>query len=247
MEYTSKILIGIPVKNTGQFLPNLFNQLRNLDYNKRLITISLVEGDSNDNSYDICKTIQYTENEFENVHLDKMDFGFQLNHNDDRWKIENFKSRIRNLVSTRNFIINNYSHRVDYVWWVDSDFEIIPPNTLKLLLDCNKDVIIPMLTHDRFGFHDCGSVTIADGVQKRFQFDTTNELIKLDRADCHCFINGKVFKTPIRYTYVESPYRDGCGHTYPCYSDGTQFSFDCIRAGYQIYGAKHIIIKHHNV
>jgi len=246
MDRNKKIVIGIPVKNTGKFLYNLLDQLRSLNYNKKLIKIAFVEGDSFDNSYDICEELKNKILDFDKIELHKLDFNFHLEHNEGRWKPETFKFRIKNLVNTRNYIVDNFTQACDYLWWVDSDFEIIPRDTLNLLIECDKDVVIPKLTNEKYEYHDCGSVIIKDGKQYRFQF-IDKDIVKLDRADTHCFIKRRVFDANIKYTYIDKEYFDGCGGHQFCYSDGTQFSFDCISNGFEIYGANNIIIKHHNV
>ena len=242
-----KILIGIPVKNTGMYLENLFNQLERLEYDKSLITIVMVEGDSNDNSYAICQQISQTTGGFRKIVTNKLDLGFHLTHNQDRYLPSNFISRIQNLVITRNYIVENYLADNDYLWWVDSDFEEIPPDTLLKFLSCDKDIVIPILTHDRWGYHDCGSVIFDGEKQTRFQYQKSDTgLVKLDRTDAHCFIKAAVFNK-LKYTFVMEPYVDGCGSRQECWSDGTWLSLEANKLGFEVYGALHIVIKHHNV
>lgn len=241
-----KILIGIPVKNTGIYLNNLIEQLLNIDYDLKLITIVFVESDSKDNSYEICKCIKNTYKQFADIIVYKLDFGFDLNHNLERYNRDKFPNRIKNLIITRNFIVENFLKDNDYLWWVDSDFEYIPSNTINKFINSDKDIIIPKLTHDKWEYHDCGSVIIENDKQYRFQY-INEDLVKLDRADTHCFIKRNVFESNIRYTFVDKEYFDGCGGNQSCYSDGTQFSFDCISKGFGVYGANNIVIKHHNV
>lgn len=244
---TKKILIGIPVKNTGIYLENLFGQLLRLDYDKSLITIVMVEGDSKDDSYSVCQSLAKTITEFRKIVIEKLDFGFDLNHNQDRYIYSNFVPRIQNLVITRNYIVDNYLTDNDYVWWVDSDFEQIPPDAIGKFISCNKDIVIPMLTHDRWGYHDCGSVIFDGERQLRFQYQTSvTGLVKLDRTDTHCFIKASVFEK-LRYVFVMKPYFDGCGNHQNCWSDGTWFSLEANKLGFEVYGALHIIIKHHDV
>lgn len=244
-----KILIGIPIKNTGKFLENLFLQLSQLDYDLKKISVIMLESDSVDDTYEICKKIYKTYLPlFGDIKLNKLDFGFHLDHTFDRYNPEKFPNRIKNLVISRNFIVENYLADHDYLWWVDSDFEIIPPDTINKFIECDRDIIIPILTHDRWGYHDCGSVIFEkDGSQTRFQCMITDEnLIPLSRSDTHCFIKSSVF-SKIRYKYVTEPYRDGCGNEQKCWSDGTSFSLDAVKLGFSLCGARHIKIKHHNV
>lgn len=242
-----KILIGIPVKNTGKYLHNLFDQIEKLDYNKSLISVVLLEGDSTDDSYNICKTIALTKLGFREISVMKLDLGYDLLHNFDRYNSDKFPKRIENLVITRNFIVDNYLKDNDYLWWVDSDFEYIPSDTVNKFIECDKDIVIPILTHDSWGYHDCGSVVFEGDKQHRFQYINTGEnLIKLDRSDTHCFIKANVFRD-MRYKYVEGEYIDGCGRVQTCWSDGTYLSMEAVKRGLGLYGAKHIIIKHHNI
>ena len=157
------ILIGIPVKNTGKYLDNLLNQIIFQNYDLSKITVILLEGDSNDDSYEICK---YVIKKYSNLSiiLDKLDLGYNLDHSYLRYSVDKFPTRIKNLIISRNYIIDNYLKQNDYLWWVDSDFEHIPSDTINKFIQYNKDVIIPKLTHDTWGYHDCGSVVIKDGI-----------------------------------------------------------------------------------
>lgn len=241
-----KILIGIPIKNTAQYLPNLFEQLLQLDYDLSKLTLVLLESDSVDNSYQVCCDFQQHNTQFGNVFVEQLNFRYNLSHNSERYHQTKFIQRIKNLIVTRNHIVDTYLQDNDCLWWVDSDFEIIPPPTIQQFLSYNKDVIIPKLTHNTWKYHDCGSVFFDNGQQKRFQF-VDQELVKLDRADTHCFIQRRVFDANIRYTHIDKPYHDGCGGQQLCYSDGIQFSFDCIAQGFGVYGANQIVIQHHDV
>ena len=79
------------------------------------------------------------------------------------------------------YIVDNFTQDCDYLWWVDSDFEIIPRDTLNLLIECDKDVVIPTLTNEKYEYHDCGSVVYNDdSTISRFQYINTDQnLIKL--------------------------------------------------------------------
>jgi glycosyltransferase involved in cell wall biosynthesis len=240
------ILISIPVKNTGKYLPNLFEQITQLSYDLTNITIVLVEGDSEDDSYQVCLNMKAAYPRI-NVIVDQLRLGYSLEHSSVRYHVDKFPQRIKNLVITRNYIIDNYRKDHDFVWWIDSDFNIIPQDTITKFIACDKDIVIPILTHPTYGYHDCGSVIFMDDVQVRFQtVISTEPLIKLDRSDTHCFIKSHVFDR-LRYEFIEQPYFDGCGSRQNCWSDGTSFSLNAVKLGYQLYGAQHIIIQHHDV
>lgn len=240
------ILIGIPVKNTGKYLPNLFDHINSLDYDQSKLTIVLLEGDSNDDSFQICQQIK---DKYTNLPIivDKLELGFQLEHNSTRYHKDKFPNRIKNLVISRNYIVDNYLQSKDYLWWIDSDFKTIPNNAIHEFIRCDKDIVIPILTHATYGYHDCGSVVFSGSQQIRFQtINSTSPLIKLDRSDTHCFIKADVFKH-LRYEFIDQIYYDGCGSSQNCWSDGTSFSFNAIKMGYEVYGAQHIIIEHHDI
>ena len=246
MGISESILIGVLVKNTGKYLDNLMHQIVSQNYHLSKITVVLLESDSNDNSYELCKSVCKKYSNISIV-LDKLDFGFDLEHSDLRYSKEKFPYRIKNLIASRNYIVDKYLKNNDYLWWVDSDFECIPSDTINLFIECDKDIVIPILTHDRWGYHDCGSIIFNNDKQIRFQYiKSSDKLVELDRSDTHCFIKSRVFEK-LRYKFVEEPYFDGCGGIQDCWSDGTYFSIESKKLGYSLYGAKHIIIKHHNI
>ena len=96
------ILIGIPVKNTGKYLENLLNQITSQDYDLSKITVILLEGDSNDNSYEICKCIV---KKYLNLSIivDKLDLGYDLEHSQLRYSQDKFPTRIKNLSVQKHF------------------------------------------------------------------------------------------------------------------------------------------------
>jgi glycosyltransferase involved in cell wall biosynthesis len=245
------ILIGIPVKNTGKYLDNLFNQLINLDYDKSLITVVLLEGDSNDDSYEVCRDIKDKYNGVVTTILDKLDLGFNLNHSFERHYTSNLPNRIKNLVICRNYIVDNYLKNNSHIWWVDSDFEVIPPYSLKKFIEHDKDIIIPFLTHTKWGYHDCGSYGTVNGEKVRMfymnQYIKNETIFKLDQADAHCFIKRRVFDSGLRYRHVEEQYVDMCGTKMPVFLEGPSFSRDAIKMGFEVWGSSDIIIHHHNV
>ena len=248
----NNILIGTPIKNGSIFLDNFLNNINNLSYPKKNISLCFIENDSEDNTWDkLTKTIseKISVDQYKEVVILKLDLGFLLKH-EHRYESEYNKQRIKNLVILRNFIVNNFLKNNDYLWWLDIDIEHFPKNSIEHLLSFNKDIVMPLYTHDTYKYHDCASYTYIDNkvtrlceLTKMFPFD---EIIELERCECASFINRRVFDSGLRYIFVDEEYRDLCGGIIPCKLEGVSFSENAKKLGFNIYGCLKFQIKHCN-
>jgi len=236
------ILIGTPVKNGAKFLDNFLNKLNNLSYPKENISLCFIENDSEDDTWSILNEIiskKIPIHEYKDITILKLDLGFLLKH-ECRYQIEHYQQRINNLVILRNFIVNNYLKNNDYLWWLDIDVENFQENSIEYLLSLNKDIVMPLYTHNTYGYHDCASYTNLNGKVTRL-YELTHifpneEIIELERCECAAFINRKVFDSGLRYLFVDDEYTDLCGNVIPCKLEGVSFSENAKKLGFNIYG-----------
>lgn len=201
------ILIGIIVKNCGEYLLNLARQIANINYPKEYISIVFLENDSDDKSWDILKTkIEpfLTALKFKVVHLAKKDFGFKLKHSS-RHVVKVQKDRYNCISQARQYIVDNFlrhtskiiSHPPEennYVWWVDADFESIPPDTLKILLSYNVDCVAPLLKLKGGKLYDAASRKGNIPIKKLLYLDNQQALIEIDATNCQELMHRRIFE-----------------------------------------------------
>jgi len=128
-----KVLIATPLRNEEQNLPRFFSLLENLDYSIDLLSFAFLEGDSTDNTYE--KLLEW-KNSHPNlkIWLKKLDLGME-------------KTKFERLAISRNVIVDELLKDEDYVFWVDTDIETLPSNTLERLIEDNKDIVAPLAVY----------------------------------------------------------------------------------------------------
>ena len=206
MELSSlpSILIGILVKNTKLNLDNLASQVIGLDYPKELLSIVFLEGDSEDGSYEHLKDIMPLFSDWKAAYLEKLDFGFkflhELRHVEEKPQGPRQRQRLINLAKSRQYVVDKYLKDESFLWWVDSDYKVIPKDTLAKLLSYDKDMVIPLLklegreeAYDRST--DRKDMDI-DNLAKTYP----NQLVEVDYMSAHAIIKSKVFRAGANYS-----------------------------------------------
>jgi hypothetical protein len=243
---TPRILIGVPVKNCASFLENLGLQLAALTYEKSAIDVALVVGDSIDDSLQDARKLAVVLRTagFRKVFLQQLNLGYDLPHS--ARHIDSVQApRLRGLAITRQFIIDSFLGDHDYVWWVDADYEVIPPLTLQALVDCKKDFVIPNLRLPDGTLYDHGSKVNGRTIDALGD----GNLHRLDIASAHAFISASVFA---KAGYLRNPAQDHgikkellLGKT--TFQEGDILSIRARAAGFELYVARNIVITHTEV
>jgi len=140
MSLKSKIMIGIPVKNSARYLDRLWKQVRHIDYPKNCIRCVFIYGESKDNTLKKLKKIArnksikvevYEEPHERNIRLYGEKMGASI--------YKDFKDLLEE----------------DYFLYLDSDVAKIPRNILKNFLQYNEDIVAPyVLIENRNQFYD---------------------------------------------------------------------------------------------
>ena len=140
----AEILVAVPVKNCAQFVPGLGRQILNLDWPKANLRVVFVENDSLDLSYEACLSVtDMLKHHGINATTERISYGFHLPH--ESRHIESKQGRrLQVLRSVRQYIVDRHLKFSDYIFWIDADFEFIPPQSLKELVHADKDIIIPI-------------------------------------------------------------------------------------------------------
>jgi len=197
------VLISILVKNTKFNLDNLASQLIGLDYPKELLSIVFLESDSEDGSYEHLKDIMPLFSDWKAAYLEKLNFGFKLSHElrhiEAKPQGPRQRHRLINLAKSRQYVVDKYLKDESFVWWVDSDYKVIPKDTLTKLLSYDRDMAIPLLklewreeAYDRSTNRKDMDI---DNLAKTYP----NQLVEVDYMSAHAIIKSKVFRAGANY------------------------------------------------
>ena len=125
-----KVLIVGLAKDAEDWLPRNLKQIDMLDYPKELLSYSYVEGNSKDNTIQLLADWLVTKNKFT---LTKCN----IQHTDER---------VRTWMSTR--VAWKALDDEDYVFMCDSDVVGLPPETLRVLISKDVDIVAPYIYVD---------------------------------------------------------------------------------------------------
>lgn len=194
-----KILIAILVKNAEDNLTNLARNLLGLDYSKEDLTIIFLESDSGDDSYQLLKNkiVPMLQTRYPNVILEQKDYGFALPQSR-RHLPEYQDERYLNLAKSRQYIVDNYLKENDYLWFVDADFELIPPDTLMRLMEHDVDMVIPVLKLSDGTLYDIGTKK-NEKTLDRLANEMGEGLLEVDYTSGPSLIKRKVFDSGLSF------------------------------------------------
>ncbi len=140
----SKILVLTPVKNAQKHLQRYFELLFQLTYTHKLISIGLLESDSDDGTFDeIQKELPRLRNEFAKVDVWKKDFGFAIPANVPRWEPSYQVDRRAVLAKSRNHLLMHALTDENWVLWLDVDLTDYNADIIERLLQTGKEIIQP--------------------------------------------------------------------------------------------------------
>jgi len=133
------VLIGFVARNASSTLPRFLEQIDNLDYPKDMLRYACVEGGSTDNTREII---------LEWMKSKKNTFFIQHDMDDDK-----LIHRERMFASSnlwRHYVKTTFKgvEPVDFVFQCDVDVTVIPPETLKTLIDLDVDIVAPYIYVD---------------------------------------------------------------------------------------------------
>jgi|LakMenE18May11ns_1017448.scaffolds.fasta_scaffold9865348_3 glycosyltransferase involved in cell wall biosynthesis len=238
------VLIGIPVKNCAPWLETTVKQIINLDYNKENLSIVFVENDSEDNSFAVieyCIHELLSKYRYRSIKYEKKDIGFKLPH-ESRHDFRHMDKRMNSLKTIRNHIVDNYLTDNGYIWWVDADYQYIPPNFLIESVNFGTDIIMPRVEVNDVNY-DGMTHAIIDGVavpidKVASRFDDT--FYRMNIVECAALISRRVFDSGLRYDSGIIKENDGTEHFL---QEGPHFSYRAKLSGFKLYGSlKHVII-----
>jgi len=188
----AKILILTPVKSAKRYVESYFSALGRLTYARELLSIGILESDSNDGTYDEVEGRLATE-DFRRKTLVKKDFGFKIPADTPRYSAVYQPTRRAILARSRNHLLFRALADEDWVLWLDVDVVAYPPDIIEQLISFDRDVVHPHCvtepggpTFDLNAWRDGGRQHMSDlRGQRLVRLDSVGGTLLLIRADRH--------------------------------------------------------------
>jgi len=144
MRSENTVLILTPVKNAEAFLESYFRLLYRLTYPRNLLSVALVESDSEDQTYQrLTDKLPELRQLFRAADLYKKDFGFKIAPHQPRWTPALQLERRTVLAKSRNYLLFRAIQDESWVLWLDIDLVDYPPDIIERLLATGKEIVQP--------------------------------------------------------------------------------------------------------
>ncbi|WP_329253292.1 glycosyltransferase [Actinoallomurus sp. NBC_01490] len=136
------VLVLTPVKDAAGFLPGYLDNLRGLDYPHEAISLGLLEGDSQDDTWDVLQRARpELEQRYHRLTLVRQHAGVRLPGQ--RWEPGVQRERRSTLARIRNHLLSRALRDEEWVLWIDVDVTSYPPDLIQRLLAARKDIVVP--------------------------------------------------------------------------------------------------------
>lgn len=188
------VLILTPMKTASRYLDGFFAALGALTYPHRLLSLGLLEGDSDDDTFSqLQRRLPMSCAQFHSKHLFKKDFGPTVPPNLPRYTAVYQPPRRAVLARARNHLLFRALRDQDWVLWLDVDVVEFPTDILQQLIALDLDIVHPHCvidyggpTFDRNAWCDNGRLHLEDLRGKgRVRLDSVGGTMLLVRADRH--------------------------------------------------------------
>jgi hypothetical protein len=190
-----KILILTPVKNAAPMLDTYAGNLERLTYPRELLSLGVLESDSQDGSWDLINSMagRFVER-FRRVVTVKRDYGFQMPADTPRWHPAFQLARRNVLARSRNQLLSRALTDEDWVLWLDVDVVYYPVDLIERLLGAGCDIVHPHCvrqlggeTFDLNAWSHHGTRIMSDlrGSNGPVRLDAVGGTALLVRADLH--------------------------------------------------------------
>jgi hypothetical protein len=180
------------MKSARRYLDRYFSGLRRLTYPRRLLSLGILESDSDDDTFAKVEA-QAASHEFRRLTLLKKDFGFRIPTDTPRFSSVYQPTRRAVLARARNHLLFRALDDEDWVLWLDVDVVDYPADIIERLLALDRDVVHPHCvlepggpTFDRNAWRDGGSRVMSDlRGEGMARLDAVGGTMLLVRADRH--------------------------------------------------------------
>ncbi|MGW4412733.1 glycosyltransferase [Nonomuraea sp. NPDC004702] len=136
------VLVLTPVKDAAQFLPRHLENIGALDYPHERLSLGLIEGDSQDDTWDMLQSaLPGLQQQYRRVTLVRHHAGVRLPGQ--RWEPGVQRQRRSALARVRNHLLSRALTDEEWVLWIDVDVTSYPPDLIQRLLAARKDIVVP--------------------------------------------------------------------------------------------------------
>ena len=254
--FQPKVLILTPVKNAAVLAETYFKNMESLTYPRQLLSLGLLESDSNDGSEVLYRNIvQKLSGRFRQTGFWKKDFDFHIPEKTPRWAFDIQSQRRAILARSRNHLLFHALDDEDWVLWLDVDVIEYPKDLIETLLSHEKDILQPHCvleyggaTFDKNGWRDHGKFYLDSlrGEGEVVQLDTVGGTALFVRANLHR--DGLIFPP---YFYGERNDRARLEKPFietPRFGEIETEGFGIMAAdmGATCWGLPHLEVKHRN-
>lgn len=139
---TGNVLIAFPVRDAADSLDFLFERLLSLDYPHDKLSLSFLEGDSGDDSFEKLRAFAEGHvSDFRRIVISKHDFG--ISTPSPRWAPSAQRSRRSHIAKVRNELVNTSLRDEDWVLWIDADVVRFPKDIITALMSTGAKIVHP--------------------------------------------------------------------------------------------------------
>ncbi len=138
------VLILTPVKNAEPHLRTFFRLLEHLTYPRHLLSIGMLESDSDDRTWERLEDARAgLEQRYRAVTLCQKEFGYRIPPGTPRWSRSIQLERRSVLAKSRNHLLFRALRDETWVLWLDVDVIDYPADIIERLTGTGKDIVQP--------------------------------------------------------------------------------------------------------
>ena len=154
---TPNVLILTPVRDAACYLERYTCLLEELDYDKERLSLALLEGDSNDDTFAALEKLRpRLEQRFRQVEIYQHHL-FPPSHAGERWQASLQRDRRERLARIRNRLLMTALQNEDWVLWLDVDICDYPTDLVHQLLAAGREIVTANCLGSRDSSYDLNS------------------------------------------------------------------------------------------